>query len=536
VPATLVQSPTPGYNGPREPWSVNLIVFHYHFLTGGVTTVIRQALRAIRRHLPEVGGVELVGGRADPRLAEELAAENVSVHSLPAVDYREGATGNRRQTAQAAAGLASELRKRFGGAEVVWWIHNHHLGKNPVLTQALLALLAGGTGQRTILQIHDFPEAGRPANLRRLGRTVGLPLYPVGANVRYAVLTPRDRSVLLEAGIPAESLFLLGNPVPPVAPPADGLSPEPAVLRRTLAGAFGSEFPGFDPGRPLAIYPVRTIRRKNVLEACLLCRLPKDPLALLVTLPGVSAAERPYSDRVEAAFRSRACGGLWGIGPRLGAAGLGFQRLVEGSDLVISSAVQEGFGYLFANSLQWRRPLVARKLEILEGTEDLFAGYPAQFYPSVSCPLGAPGRAWLRSAYRRKLSRLSALLPVELRAQLEQEVERRFASEPVEYSYLSVAQQEALLARFSDAGLAAELRRLNQGLVQGIPEVTRRPVPDRSAAVDERFGLQPYALRFRAILDSFASPPPGANPDPGSIQSRVLQRFARLEHLRLLHD
>jgi hypothetical protein len=427
-------------------------------------------------------------------------------------------------------------------------------------------VLSGSSGQRVILQIHDFPEAGRFANLRLLERTVSLPRYPVGPNVRYAVLTGRDRSILRESGIPEPHLFLLGNPVPPPAPAGGGVSPdsggfwrEPsetgegpgrdgpgeagsgglfrAEVRRRLAQGFGPDFPAYDPGRPLALYPVRTIRRKNVLEACLLCRLSEEPVALAVTLPGTSAAETPYSDQVESAFRSGRCSGVWGIGPRLQAAGLRFGQLVRGADLVVSSAVQEGFGYLFVNSLQWRRPLVAREIGVLEGAADLFASCPALFYHAVSCPVGGGERARLRARYLGKLSRLSGVLPPHLLPSLEEEIESAFSSELVEFSYLPVTQQEEVLARFDDPGVARELRRANRELAHGIPGILHRPVPDRSAPIEERFGLPQYARKLGAILDSFADPsPPGTQPDPTSVQSAVLRRFARLEYLRLLYD
>jgi hypothetical protein len=517
---------------------VKLVIFHYHFLTGGVTTVIRQALPAIRRYLPEVDRVQLVGGRSAEGLFAELTKETVSVRSFPPIDYREPAGAGSRQVAKEARGLAAALLERFGGPDVVWWVHNHHLGKNTVFTQALLEVLSSGAGQRMILQIHDFPEAGRSANLRLLNRSLTLPPYPVGPHVRYAVLTPRDRTILLEAGMPQGAVFLLGNPVPPVARlPAAGSPVGPAEVRRKLADAFSSEFPAYDPALPLAVYPVRTIRRKNVLEAGLLASLSEQGFALAVTLPGLSRPERAYSDRVEAAFRTGLCRGLWGIGGRLESAGISFDQLVGAADLIISPAVQEGYGYLFINALQWQRPLVARDLDILEGTRDLYTGYPACFYRSVSCPLERGDRSRLRRRYLRKLRELSGTIPREVKTELAAEIEKTFCSELVEFSYLPVDRQEAVLARLADPGFSGDVRRANRELAEGIPRLLSHPVPDLRGKIDERFGLRRYAEAFGRLLNSFATPWDTGSPvDAARIQEQVVRRFARLEYLRLLYD
>ena len=53
------------------------------------------------------------------------------------------------------------LQERFGGDNAVWWVHNYHLGKNPLFTEALLRLAADPRGPRLVLQPHDFPEAGQ---------------------------------------------------------------------------------------------------------------------------------------------------------------------------------------------------------------------------------------------------------------------------------------------------------------------------------------------------------------------------------------
>jgi len=522
---------------------VKLAIFHYHFLTGGVSTVVTQALRAIREHLPEVEEIRLVGGRCMEGLPAELQRQRAAYCHFPQIDYREAPEGGAPQAAAEGRELASLLLERYGGSDVVWWVHNYHLGKNPVFTQGLLEALSRQRAQRAILQIHDFPECGRHANLRALRRLVSLDPYPILPNVRYAVLNPRDHAVLLAAGVPEDAVHLLGNPVPAAPPNGAWGSPRSGPeLRARLASAFGGEFPGYDPARPLAVYPVRSIRRKNVLEACLLARLPEGELSLAVTLPGISRAEKAYSDRVAGAFRAGVCRGLWGIGGRLQEAGLSFEELIAGADLVVSSAVQEGYGYLFVNSLQWRKPLLARDLDALEGVRGLFEDYPARLYRSAACPLEDRLRRELRDAYGRKLRELSDTIPKEARRQIEAELEGMLGAGEVDFSYLPVQEQAALLRRLSDGGLVEELRQANRELVEAIPRLLASPVPDRREEVEKRCGLPRFAADFGALLRSLATPggPRAAaaadTPAAGNVQERLIRRFARLEHLRLLYD
>ncbi len=103
--------------------------------------------------------------------------------------------------------------------------------------------------------------------------------------------------------------------------------------RRRLACAFRDRSLSFHPESPLLLYPVRTVRRRNVLEA-----------GLLVSLPGLKRTEIVYSRLVEQCFHEGLIPGLWGIGEDLAEAGLSFRDTVQASDLVVSTAVRDGCG------------------------------------------------------------------------------------------------------------------------------------------------------------------------------------------------
>lgn len=513
---------------------MHLYIFHYHLLPGGVTTVIRDGARALLARPDLIPNLE--------RLVVVAAGEDSGGLDPPIDRRRLDAVGYDDAPATAAGQrqLADLLRRRFGDG--VWWIHNHHLAKNTRFTGAVL--LAAAAGQPMILQTHDFPENARPANLARLQREVPASPYPGGDSVRYAVLNRRDHDALVTAGCPAENIVLLGNPVRPAAAlPAPETEPARAARARLLAAASAREPVGsgtYDPRRPLWLYPVRVRRRKNVLEAGLLARLAGANL--VVTLPASSAAETPYSRRVERLFADGAIPGLFGVGERLDAHGLNFDDLLAAAHLIVSPSVEEGFGFQFVNALQWRRPLLARRLPVLDDLQALLHGYPAVVYDAVRCPLSAAMRNELRTAYAPVVERAADLLPEAAGAHLHAALDTILASDMVDFSYLGVPQQEAVLRHCSDPGMAREMRRANGELLDAVQALNDRPLPDRSERIETAYGDAAFAGRSAALLTPLSAIDAGMRrpaSDPGAADAgidpaAVRRAFAKPAALRLL--
>lgn len=581
--AAAAQVRTPGAS------SVELVIFHYHLLPGGVTGVIVGAVRALMCNLPAVTRIRIVTGRAENSadVLESIKADipfsrgtaEVTVELEPEIDYLpeagEPAAPDRAVFEVAAdrtgavipptdriQALARTLRARFSGEHTVWWVHNYHLGKNPVFTAALLELAHSVPSQRMILEIHDFPESGRYANLALLERYVARPLYPSLPNLVYAVINERDRRLLVGAGLPSECVHLLTNPVS-----ADTASPPDRLqARETLRAAYRG-FQGFLHDRPVLLYPVRSIRRKNILEAALLSELCGTNL--VVTLPGVSAVEKPYSDLVRRCFQERLIHGLWGTGLTDSGRSVPFMTIVGAADLVVSSSVQEGFGYLFIESLLWRKPLFGRYLETLDGMMEFFSGYPHHFYTSVHVPFLEGTRAALRTAYREKLASLARYIPHDRVGSLTEEIERLVAGETVEFSYLHPTTQYEYLVRLRDRGFADEIAALNREPVSALERLIKTGPTAAAEPSLDAFGPTGFSESFSRLLDSFGaermesggivrnsapSQPTGAdspaafvhgsprdregvsNAGGADVSYRMLAGFTRLEYLRLLYD
>lgn len=535
---------------------VDLYIFHHHLLTGGVTSVILKSVEALKAYLPEIDRINLVTGKNIDHSKLTLNSE-VEIKVLPEIDYLDGQKLSERNSSTACSSLANRLIRDFAGDNAVWWVHNYHLGKNPLFTKALLGIIYSDLHQKIILQIHDFPECGRYENLAFLRSTVKSPLYPLCPYVQYVVLNKRDYNILISSGIPQGSLTLLENPISPYTP--TGLEKnEKLKIKQSLATAFSSSFPSFIPDAPLILYPTRTIRRKNVMEAGLITRLMEQPVNLIATLPGVSGSEIAYSNLIRKCFEEGLIPGLWGIGKNLEAAGISFDEIIEASDLIISTAVQEGFGYLFINVLQWQRPLLARDLDILADTRNLFSTYPSYFYSGAVCPLSKDDRTFLLEAYKKKLMNLSGVLSDQTIKKLNFDIEKFLEREVVDFSFLTPDLQYRLLNQLDSVGFKNEVKEINRDLLEQAGRLlfgmfgmlgmlgmlgSTLPVMESSARETElqkRYSYRSYAAGAAKILKRFkkgaASEGRNHTRKTSADQKEVVRQFARLEYIRLLYD
>lgn len=565
---------------------MKLAVFHYHLRPGGVTGVVTQACIALGRHGRTVEEVTLVTGSGENadavRARIEAGAPELPVTVRVHPELRYVSEQDDMPMEELERRIETLLRGEYLAADTVWWVHNYHLGKNAAFTAALIELLESEPAQQAVFQIHDFPECARFENLAELRTHVPGRVYPVLPNLAYATINMRDRRLLLEAGLPAGAVVALPNPVPTTV--ADGGTRGAGGDRRAaraevtgrLAQAFGGRFPAFDPDGRLVLYPVRAIRRKNVLEAGFLTRLLNTelerPANLLVSLPGTSPLEKPYSDLVETAFSEGIMPGMAGIGADFEVAGLTFEGIAAAADLIVSTSVQEGFGYAFFEAPARGAPLFARYLDILDGLDGVFDGYPAAFYRELRVPFECPSidsvRALLRIRYDEQIGRAAAGMPRAAREQVEAEVSEMLDAPTIDFSFLMPQMQYAYAQDLADEGFANEVRALNVEVLGPLVSLIERPreagaeatsgAPRGAGAarIAAEFGYEPYAGRVDALLSQLADRAGGGNgarstagsrtegqggghgtPDTGTdpVQKHLIGAFAHREYFRLLY-
>jgi len=516
-----------------------LVIFHYHLLPGGVTDVIVQGVMAMGHSSHLFKRITLVCGRKENTdnvfnklrlfLSEQKSTIELSIKIVPEIDYINHI--DKPEALQKKVSLLkSKLVSDFSSEAAIWWIHNYQLGKNPILSEAILQIVDSDLPQRIILQIHDFPEAGRPYNMIKLKKIVTHPFYPVAGKVRYIVINVRDRDILLKAGLPKELIYLVENPVTAFT----GQQSEPRQVKKILAD-YGKQFgQNIEQDTVLTIYPIRAIRRKNVLEAGLITKLLSPKTMLIVTLPGVSQSERAYSAFVERCYRENLIPGFFGVGLELAKLGISFPSLLTASSLMCCSSVQEGFGYPYLQSLLLGIPLLARKLDVMNGFINMFDHYPCTFYSALHVPLESKEKSQLKRAYLSYIKKLHNVLPPPLLHTLTEEVENLFHNEFVDFSFLSFDLQHIILTRAASAQFQEQVRMANRSLFKDAELLLHCTPKAKKEHVLSRFGPTAYAESIEQIIESFSDHITFKAISADLIDDAVLKLFSSLQYLRLL--
>ncbi|OQY31481.1 MAG: hypothetical protein B6241_13980 [Spirochaetaceae bacterium 4572_59] len=519
----------------------DLIIFHYHLLPGGVCDVIRHSLKAFSQD-PVFRTITVVCGREEntslilkqmKQLEESSSGifPQLSLTVLPALDYLR----QDKQTDFSVKTLKKMLLDKFGGLESVWLIHNYHLGKNWIFTKALIEL-GEKNQQNMIFQIHDFPECGRFYNLKTLKDNIAGSLYPRSASIRYCVINKRDYNLLLQAGLDGSTVFLLENPVLKESENSQEKKSDREKLIGKLSGYAPSDGTFYKDGE-LWLYPVRSIRRKNILEAGLIVKMIEKPVNLVVTLPGISSQEKNYSDITERAFAEGLIPGFWSTGLLAVDSGVSYEEMIRHSDLIFSSSIQEGFGYMYLNAIVWNKPLAARYLDIMEGFLPLFEDYPCHFYDSVRIPGKKSLKESMHNEYMERFSGVQPELPPLLKESLIEELDQFLKQDGVDFSYLTALDQYSVLqSLIKDKGYLRECRELNRKLIVSLQSLSR-PEENHRENLYENYGLKSYNKSFHKILNSFTEPPAELlnQKENGATDDFLLKSFTKLEYMRLLY-
>lgn len=315
---------------------MRIALIHYHLQGGGVTRIIWNQLRALQGQ-----GVKAIvlSGKDAPF---SLSAPCMVVPGLLYEAFRPSLSPD-----DLAMQMKSVAQKALGGPVDIWHVHNHSLGKNFVLPPALGALAR--QGERLLLQLHDFAEDGRPGNYRNMlssmadgnQETLCRFLYPQADHVHYAVLNSRDYGYMRHAGLDAEHLHLLPNPVD-FAPSEQNEQCEDPPARE-----------------PLWLYPTRAIRRKNIGEFLFWAAL-SPPGARFATTSGPDnpAEWQRYRRWQDVAAKLRLPVVFGGTEQE----DTSFVRLLRSATCVVVTSVAEGFGMAFLEPWLMGTPVCGRDL------------------------------------------------------------------------------------------------------------------------------------------------------------------------------
>jgi hypothetical protein len=291
---------------------MKIAFLHYHLKTGGVTTVLKQQLDAI-------------GKKRQPLVLTGLPPQSpfpADLVHIPELGY---SSQYKKQIDpdDVAETIINAIRHQFNGPCDVLHVHNPTLAKNKRFLEILKSLQKKGVN--LFLQIHDFAEDGRPFDYFA-------DEYP--ADCHYGVINQRDYEILLAAGLKEEGLHRLVNTVNPCP-----IKPQ-AELEKSLI-----------------LYPIRAIRRKNIGEAILLSLFFRHGQTLAVTLPPNSPSDIMSYEGWKVFVRDQKLRLEFDMG-----LSHDFETLVRSAEFLITTSINEGFGFSFLEPWLFEKLIWGRNL------------------------------------------------------------------------------------------------------------------------------------------------------------------------------
>jgi len=163
---------------------MKVALVHYHLEPGGVTRVLENTVQSWKNSGKGPDQWVILSGR--PYTGKIL--DHVRV--VEGLDYATLTDSIDPKTLRLR--MEDATRDALGQLPDLWHVHNHSLGKNPALTQAIAQLAKEESPM--LLQPHDFAEDGRPGNFLNLGKSHER-AYPTGGQIHYAALNRRDQSL-----------------------------------------------------------------------------------------------------------------------------------------------------------------------------------------------------------------------------------------------------------------------------------------------------------------------------------------------------
>ena len=450
---------------------------HYHVKSGGVTRVMENALSALGKSVPNIDAVVLSGTKPPEdcvlpcKVVEGIGYAGASEYVEP----------------KTLADRMQESARSFLGADPdVWHIHNHSLGKNPAMADAVIELAERGC--RILLQIHDFAEDGRPDSYRlREDHLEAKSCYPVSDNIQYAVLNRRDYLVLKTAGIPESLITWLPNPVHIRDLEYDEDSGKNQSLDETI------------------LYPVRAVRRKNLGELLLHASLPSKKRSYVTTL-GTTSQDfvneyrqwRDFSDEL----------GLNVNFEVVESYGLSFDSLIDHSHCIITTSVAEGFGLGFIEPWVFGKSLMGRDLpEITADFKELGVIFN-KLYESIPIPV----TLFKFDEFKTRLERIVNSYHERYGVTLEGEWLDRWLKESVigrniDFAKLDeIAQREVIECVQSDYNLQSMIQS------QFSYEPEQSEIVDHNASVIERkLNINNYGHRLKEVYEALLDRNPGGS-------------------------
>jgi hypothetical protein len=377
---------------------MKIAFIHYHLRTGGVTTVLRQQVEALR----DTCDILVLTG-SPPE--SSFICDTVYI---PGLGY-DTQGQNRSNPEDIAAAIIRTIHLKWkSGCDLVH-VHNPTLAKNRDFLKILKALQ--NKKIKLFLQIHDFAEDGRP-----------LVYYSEDEYIQdchYGVINSRDYNILLKSGLKENGLHKIFNTINPFKLSTTGV-----------------------PQKNLVLYPIRALRRKNIGEAILLSLFFTNNETLAITLPPNSPADLESYAQWKAFVKEKNLNVTF-------EAGLSheFSELVMSARFIITTSITEGFGFSFlepwtANKILWGRKLP----EICQDFEEKGVRLD-HLYTRLAVPVEWLGKENFFSSWQTCIGKACSLFGIGIdQAKIAAAFEKVTENETVDFGLLDETFQKIIIS------------------------------------------------------------------------------------------
>ena len=462
-----------------------IVFIHYHLRTGGVTTVLRQQIEALK----DVCKVLLLTGEP-PEVSFPVEVVHISE-----LGYFDGSPDRDFNPEKAAESIINTIKERFNGECDLIHVHNPVLAKNVNFLSILRHLQKNGI--RLFLQIHDFAEDGRPLSYYKQGEYT--------ADSHYGVINSRDYEILSGAGLKKEGLHLIPN----IVDSFEGCRPEVATSN-------------------IALYPVRAIRRKNIGEAILLSIFFKHNETLAVTLPPASPMDVESYSGWKDFVRENRLNVQFEAGLKKS-----FPELVHSARFIITTSITEGFGFAFLEPWMSKKIVWGRKLPgICYGFENngIDLGH---LYTRLLVPVNWIGRENLYRKFKAAMMKnINIYKSSVYNEKMGESCKKIVENENIDFGLLDESFQKDIIRRIlSDRKDAERLLRLNPYMaIPGDLPDDKRLLENNLKAIKKSYNIAVYKKSLLKIYSTVVN----RRVCHGINRDLLLKSFLNPEELSLL--
>jgi hypothetical protein len=398
---------------------MKILFLHYAFKSDGVTRCVLNNISGLKKLSKNISFV-LAGNCFAPSIPSDIEKRYIDWNS---------------------SDIVSQIREITRDVDVIM-IENPTVGIFPKATLAFKEYSEKNKDKKILYRIHDLID-DRPHLFENFRKTFDNfdDIYPSSNNVSFLTLTSFDKRRLIKKGL--NNVRVLPNSI--VISDLD-INHEKSLGLRTLFEKKGI----VKPGEKILAYPVRIERRKNIEEAMLLTKIlneGEENYRLIITIP----FDEDYKKELEILADKYQIPCSFGKASKY----ISFDKKDEftiadfysTSDLVISTSVREGFGFVFVEPWLAGTPIIGRAISsVIEDfqTNRIDLSY---FYGNNLLPVSNDSKERMKKideilSNPNKLNKISKILNIKNRIKKAIDLINQNKKEIKEnYNHLNIAKQ-----------------------------------------------------------------------------------------------